>query len=52
MSQIPFYRLYEALNAHPELANINRIPARQTITPFLLTLWDEDERKMVRFRDI
>jgi len=52
MSQIPFYRLYEALNAHPELANINRITARQTITPFLLTLWDEDERKMVRFRDI
>ena len=52
MSQIPFYRLYEALSAHPELANVNRITVRQTVTPFLLTLWDEDERKMVRFRDI
>ena len=52
MSRIPFYRLYEALGAHPELANVNRITPRQTIRPFLLVLWDEDQRKMVRFRDI
>ncbi|WP_298335228.1 fatty acid desaturase [uncultured Erythrobacter sp.] len=52
MSRIPFYRLIEALDAHPELANVNRITARQTIRPFLLALWDEDQRKMVRFRDI
>lgn len=52
MSQIPFYRLFEALGAHPELANVNRITPRQTIRPFLLALWDEDQRKMVRFRDI
>jgi len=52
MSRIPFYRLKEALDAHPELANVNRITAVQTIRPFLLTLWDEDQRKMVRFRDV
>lgn len=52
MSRIPFYRLHEALGAHPELANVNRITPRQTIRPFLLALWDEDQRKMVRFRDI
>lgn len=52
MSRIPFYRLYDALRAHPELAHVNRITPRQTITPFLLALWDEDQRKMVRFRDI
>ncbi len=52
MSQIPFYRLYDALRAHPELAHVNRITPRQTIAPFLLALWDEDQRKMVRFRDL
>lgn len=52
MSRIPFYRLNEALGAHPELANVNRITAKQTIKPLFLALWDEDERKMVRFRDI
>jgi len=52
MSRIPFYRLHEALGAHPELANVNRITLRRTFRPFLLALWDEDQRKMVRFRDI
>lgn len=52
MSRIPFYRLKEALDAHPELANVNRITVGETIRPFVLTLWDEDQRKMVRFRDV
>ncbi|MEM7780949.1 MAG: fatty acid desaturase [Pseudomonadota bacterium] len=52
MSRIPFYRLHEALGAHPELASVNRITPRQTIRPFLLSLWDEEKRKMVRFRDV
>ncbi|MEM7687644.1 MAG: fatty acid desaturase [Pseudomonadota bacterium] len=51
MSRIPFYRLREALDAHPELEHVNRMTARHTVTPFLLTLWDEDQRKMVRFKD-
>jgi len=51
MSRIPFYRLKEALDAHPELANVNRLSAAQTLRPFFLTLWDEDRRKLVRFRD-
>jgi len=52
MSRIPFYRLYKALGAHPELANVNRLTLRQTYGPFLLALWDEEQNKMVRFRDI
>lgn len=52
MSRIPFYRLKEALDAHPDLADINRLTVRQTIRPFLLTLWDEDKRKMVTFREV
>jgi len=52
MSRIPFYRLNEALKAHPELADVNRITMGQTAKPFLLALWDEDKRKMVTFREV
>lgn len=52
MSRVPFYRLYEALGAHPELAKVNRITPRQTIRPFFLALWDEDQRRMVSFQDV
>jgi omega-6 fatty acid desaturase (delta-12 desaturase) len=52
MSRIPFYRLSAALRAHPELSEVNRITAWQTFKPFGLTLWDEDRRRMVRFRDV
>lgn len=50
-SRIPFYRLPEVLEAHPDLAEVNRFTTRQTFTPLALTLWDEDRRKLVRFRD-
>ena len=51
MSRIPFYRLKEALAAHPELEGVNRITLIESIRAFTLTLWDEDERRLVRFRD-
>lgn len=51
-SRIPFYRLPEVLDAHPELAQMNRFTMGQTFSPLLLTLWDEDRRKLVRFRDV
>lgn len=51
MARIPYYRLREALDAHPELASVNRMTVVQTIRPLVLTLWDEDKRKMVRFKD-
>ncbi len=51
MSRIPFYRLRDALDAHPELAHVNRLTIGQTVKPFLLTLWDEDRGKMVSFRE-
>ncbi len=52
MSRIPFYRLPEVLEAHPELADVNRFTARDTIAPLGLTLWDEDRRELIRFGDI
>ncbi len=51
VSRIPFYRLPAALRAHPELAEINRVSPRQAISTMWLTLWDEDSRKLVSFRE-
>jgi omega-6 fatty acid desaturase (delta-12 desaturase) len=50
-SVIPFYRLPEVLKAHPALQNVNRITAMQAFRPLLLTLWDEDQRRMISFRE-
>lgn len=50
MSRIPFYRLPQALAAHPELARLNRYTASQAFAPLRLALWDEDTRRMVSFR--
>ncbi|MFN3989237.1 MAG: fatty acid desaturase [Erythrobacter sp.] len=50
-SRIPFYRLSEVLDAHPELRSLNRFTLRQTISRFKLALWDEDSRRMVTFRE-
>jgi len=50
-SRIPFYRLPEALTAFPELRQLNRFTALETIAPLKLTLWDEDKRRLVSFRE-
>ncbi|QUL38273.1 fatty acid desaturase [Erythrobacter sp. JK5] len=50
-SRIPFYRLPEVLRAHPDLAMVNRYTARDSFRPLILTLWDEDRRKLVSFRE-
>ena len=48
-SRIPFYRLPEVLDAHPELTTINRLRAGETLATVRLALWDEDGRRMVPF---
>jgi omega-6 fatty acid desaturase (delta-12 desaturase) len=50
-SRIPFYRLTDVLEAFPELRHVNRFTALQTLRPLMLTLWDEDRRRLVTFRD-
>jgi acyl-lipid omega-6 desaturase (Delta-12 desaturase) len=50
-SRIPFYRLREVLAAYPELRQLNRFTFSQTISPLLLALWDEDQRRLVTFRE-
>lgn len=50
-SSIPFYRLPEALEAHPELKTLNRFNVDQVLKPMVLALWDEQSRRLVSFRE-
>lgn len=50
-SRIPFYRLPEALKAHPDLQGMNRFTLRQTFGVLRLALWDEDQRRLISFRE-
>jgi omega-6 fatty acid desaturase (delta-12 desaturase) len=50
-SRIPFYRLPEVLRAYPRLQNINRFTAIETLGALRLALWDENQRRLVTFRE-
>jgi len=50
-SRIPFYRLPEVLGKHPYLRDLNRFDALQACGTLRLALWDEDQRRMVSFRE-
>jgi acyl-lipid omega-6 desaturase (Delta-12 desaturase) len=51
-SRIPNYRLQECLDANPELQEGTRISLRDSARLFRLTLWDEESRRMVSFREL
>lgn len=51
VSRIPFYRLPEVLRAFPELRQVNRFTMSQTVRPLMLALWDEQQRRLVTFRE-
>ncbi len=50
-SGIPYYRLREVLHDHPDLQNISRLGLAESLACVRLTLWDEDKRKLVSFRE-
>lgn len=50
-SRIPFYRLPGVLAAFPQLRSHNRMTVPQTFKPMMLALWDEDQRRLVSFRE-
>jgi acyl-lipid omega-6 desaturase (Delta-12 desaturase) len=49
-SRIPFYRLDEALRAHPELQDVSRLTLKESFGCLRLALWDEDLQRLVGFR--
>jgi len=51
-SRIPSYRLQEVLRDHPALRNVGRLTLRDSFRCFRLALWDEEQRRLVGFRDL
>ena len=51
-SQIPNYRLQECLDANPELQVARQITIKDCIRLFGLTLWDEERRELISFRQL
>lgn len=51
-SMIPNYRLMACLNASPELQSINKLTLRDSIRCARLKLWDEAERRLIRFDEL
>jgi omega-6 fatty acid desaturase (delta-12 desaturase) len=50
-STLPFYRLPAVMKAVPELAHINRLTLRDSLRTVRLTLWDEQARLLISFRE-
>lgn len=51
-SRIPFHRLPKVLEDHPELKQIGRLTLWQSLKCVRLTLWDEDAKRLVSFREV
>jgi omega-6 fatty acid desaturase (delta-12 desaturase) len=50
-SGVPFYRLPEVLRAYPELREVSRLTLWQSLVCVRLTLWDEETRRLLSFRE-
>ncbi len=50
-SRVPFYRLPEVLRDYPALCDVNRITLRESLRMIRLSLWDEDARRLVSFKE-
>ena len=50
-SKIPNYKLQNCLDAYPELKTLNRLTLFESLKCANLTLWCEQRRRMVRFRE-
>ncbi|MDO9415206.1 fatty acid desaturase [Pararhizobium sp.] len=50
-SRIPFHKLPQILKDHPELKTIGRLTLWQSIKCVRLTLWDEQAKKLISFRE-
>lgn len=50
-SQIPFYRLPRTLRDYPALTQVNRVTLIESFRYVQFTLWDENQRRMISFRD-
>jgi len=51
-SKIPNYRLQQCLEENPVLEQIGRVTLVESLSCLRLALWDEEQRKLVGFRDL
>ncbi len=51
-SKIPNYRLRECLEANPELQKVRRLTMAESWKAMWLALWDEEQGRLVRFRQL
>jgi omega-6 fatty acid desaturase (delta-12 desaturase) len=51
-SRIPFYRLSEAMRAHPELGSVGRMTVADSLACVRLALWDEHQNRLISFREL
>src|SRR6202166_2669727 len=51
-SRIPYYRLPLVLRQHPDLGNIGRLTLGESLGCVRLTLWDENQQRLVSFNDV
>jgi omega-6 fatty acid desaturase (delta-12 desaturase) len=50
--RIPNYHLQRCFDENPELQQATRLTLGKSIKTLWLSLWDEDDRRLVRFRDL
>ncbi len=51
-SRIPYYLLPEVLRDHPELREIGRLTLVESLRCMRLALWDEEQGRLVSFREV
>jgi omega-6 fatty acid desaturase (delta-12 desaturase) len=51
-SRVPNYSLQRCYDENPEFHDVTRLTLPQSVGTLRLTLWDEEERKLVGFRDL
>jgi len=51
-SRIPYYRLPEVLRDNPELRDIGRLTLWQSLGCVKLTLWDDQQRRLISFHEM
>ena len=51
-SRIPYYRLPQVLRDHPQLVSLGRLTLLRSLTCVRKVLWDEQQRKLISFREM
>jgi omega-6 fatty acid desaturase (delta-12 desaturase) len=51
-SKIPYYRLPQVLQDHPELRDVSRLTLAGSLSCIRLALWDENRRRLISFREM